>query len=391
MKEHTIPLKEWMSLIGVTISAFIFNTSEFMPIGLLTDIASDFQITEASVGFMISAYAWVVAIFSLPLMLAVSTIELRRLLLGVLTVFGIGQILSCTAVTYTMLVLARICVASAHCIFWSIAAPIATRLVSQEHRPLALSMVATGTSIAMIVGLPLGRFIGLLIGWRMTFLCVAAATLLVCVYLLAVFPKLPVQKAFSLQQLPELLHNRALMGIYFLVLLFATSYYTGYSYIEPFLQQVARLSDTWITVVLTIFGAAGMAGSILFSKLYNHTRFIFLRVMIVGMAASLLLLYPASVTLVTILVLCIFWGIVATAFNVAFQAEVIQCVGLNASAVAMSIFSGIFNLGIGSGTWIGGVVTTYSSIAYIGYAGGSIAALASVFCVGYLIGALKQR
>ena len=87
-----LTIREWMPVIGMTVAAFIFNTSEFMPIGLLTDIADDFRITEAKAGMLISAYSWAVMLLSLPLMLLASRISFRKLLLGTIPVFGIGQI-----------------------------------------------------------------------------------------------------------------------------------------------------------------------------------------------------------------------------------------------------------------------------------------------------------
>ena len=88
-----LPLKSWLALLGMTVSAFIFNTSEFMPIGLLTDIAESFAISEAKVGMMISAYAWAVMILSLPLMILASRVDYRRLLLGTVTLFAVSQAL----------------------------------------------------------------------------------------------------------------------------------------------------------------------------------------------------------------------------------------------------------------------------------------------------------
>ena len=85
-----LTIREWLPLIGMTVAAFIFNTSEFMPIGLLTDIADDFQITEAKAGMLISAYSWAVMLLSLPLMLLASRISFRKLLLGTIALFGIG-------------------------------------------------------------------------------------------------------------------------------------------------------------------------------------------------------------------------------------------------------------------------------------------------------------
>ncbi|MFR2951432.1 MAG: MFS transporter, partial [Collinsella intestinalis] len=105
---------------------------------------------------MITVYAWAVMLLSLPLMIAASRIEFKRLLLGVLAVFAVGQALSSGAPTFAILVVVRIVVACAHAIFWSIASVMATRLVSTRHASVALGMIATGTSIAMIFGMPWG-------------------------------------------------------------------------------------------------------------------------------------------------------------------------------------------------------------------------------------------
>ena len=271
MKKN-MPLKEWLPLLGMTFSAFVVNTSEFMPIGLLTNIAADFGITEAHAGLLISVYAWVVMLLSLPLMLLVCRMEMRKLLLCTLALFGVCQILSTVSGSFGALMASRIGVACSHAVFWSIASPIAVRVVSEEHRPLALSMIVTGSSVAMIFGLPLGRAIGLHIGWRMTFLCVGLLAFAIFAYLLKVAPRLPSRQTFTLRELPRLLRNPLLLGIYWLAALVATAYYTAYSYIEPFLKQVAQLPESWITMTLALFGEEGIPYVMLY-YMVNTTMF----------------------------------------------------------------------------------------------------------------------
>ena len=159
-RQDGISLKQWLPLIGLACCAFVFNTSEFMPIGLLTDIAASFSLTESQAGIMVSVYAWGVMLLSLPLMVFASRFEFKRMLLGVLAVFSLGQFLSAVAPTYPILVCARLVVACAHAVFCrsplSCLAPVDAR-----HGALAISMIATGSSIAQIFGLPIGRAIGL--------------------------------------------------------------------------------------------------------------------------------------------------------------------------------------------------------------------------------------
>lgn len=257
--------RQWLPLIAIVICVFIVNMSEFMPIGLLTDIATDFDISESKAGLLISFYAWAVAILSIPIMLLLRKMEYRRMFLMTIALFAFFQILSGISSSYGMLMASRIGVAVAHSIFWSIATPLAVRVVPPELQKLALSAVATGTSVAMIAGLPLGRVIGLALGWRMTFIVIAVVSIIALVLLIFVFPRLENPGTFTLKRLPGLLSNRVLIGIYVMLAIYVTGYYTGYSYIEPFLQQVAGFSETMTTVALTVFGAFGIVGSILFT------------------------------------------------------------------------------------------------------------------------------
>lgn len=189
--EDKLTIRNWMSLIGLTCSTFIFNTSEFIPIGLLTDIARDFAITDTKAGMLISVYAFAVMILSLPLMILVSRFELKKLISSVILVFAVFQISSAMSTSYIMLMISRIGVACSHAIFWSIVAPLAVRTVPTQFKNVALSMIATGTSIAMIFGLPIGRIIGLQIGWRMTFLYIGIFAFALIIYILSVLPIVP--------------------------------------------------------------------------------------------------------------------------------------------------------------------------------------------------------
>ena len=373
--------KQWMPLLGMTIAAFIFNTSEFMPIGLLTDIAQTFSITQTQAGAMITIYSWAVMLLSLPLMILASKYNLKKVLLTTLFLFGLGQAISAISMNFAILILGRLVVACAHAVFWSIASVIAVRLVNEDKREFAMSMIVTGTSVAMIAGLPLGRMIGLWMGWRITFLIVGIISILLLLFQTHSLPSLETTSAFTLYQLPTLLRNKQLITIYGISLLFASAYYTAYSYIEPFLSQVAILSNTTITLVLSLFGVAGIGGSILFSNFYNKNRKRFILVSLFSLTLVLFLLKPSTVSIITLLLMCIVWGTSSTAFNVACQSETMLATDENTSSVAMSIFSGIFNLGIGLGSFIGGQTINLINIQSIGYVAGIISILGIIFYI----------
>ena len=389
--ETKMTKKEILPLIGMTVSAFIFNTSEFMPIGLLTDIAKSFEIAEAKAGMLITVYSWIVMLLSLPLMILVSRIDYRRLFMGTVAVFGICQVLTVLSNSYGMLMASRIGVACAHAIFWSIASPIAVRMASEAHQSKALSMVVTGTSVATIAGLPLGKMVGHYAGWRIAFLIVAVITFVVLVYMAFLFPKMDCGEPFRVKQLPQLFKNRSLVCVYIQTFLFVVGYYTSYSYIDPFLQQVAGMGNSMVTITLFVFGAAGLFGSFLFSKFYDRYRRGVLRTVMAALVVELLLLLPAAGKPGFMMALCALWGITVLMFNVSFQSETIQCTDEQSSSVAMSIFSGIFNFGIGAGSFLGGIVCDKGQISHLGFVGAVFAAISLLFFLICMSGNLVSK
>ena len=380
-------IKGWLPVIGLAFSTFIFNTSEFIPIGLLSDIAADFSITESNAGMLITVYAWVVALASLPLMLTFAKTENKRLMLGITALFIVSQVLSGISKDFYMLMISRIGVACAHAIFWSIVTPYAVRIAPEGKKSAALSIIVCGSSIAMIVGMPIGRTIGLLMGWRATFLVIGAAAAVIFLFLAFLLPKAPSDSSISLRKLPALIKSPALLSIYLITVIAITGHFTAYSYIEPFLAQTAGLSETWITLILTIFGFVGLVGSFLFAKCYDAHRKLFIVFAVCGLCVSMLMLQVMSFSLVSVILLCVFWGTAINFYNLAFQSEIIRNAP-QGSAVAMSIYSGIYNMGIGSGALVGGYVCSGLEVGFIGYAGGAIAVIASVLCIRKLVPAL---
>ena len=259
---------------------------------------------------MITVYAWMVAILSLPLMMLAGRLSPKPLLLLTLSVFALGQVVSGLAPTFPALMGGRIVVASAHAIFWSVAAPLAARLVDKGKSPFALSMVATGTAVAMVFGLPLGRVIGLALGWRMTFLSIAFVTALALVYLFFVFPKMENGESFTLGDLPALFKNPAITSIFVMTLFFATSYFTTYSYIEPFLHGVAHFSAEGITAALMLVGASGFLGSFVFSKMFNTYPHAIILTGAAGLVPPLFLFLPAASAWPLLILCCLGTGVV---------------------------------------------------------------------------------
>ncbi|EDZ5308265.1 sugar transporter [Salmonella enterica] len=370
----------WLRVVTLAIAAFIFNTTEFVPVGLLSDIAESFHMQTAQVGIMLTIYAWVVAVMSLPFMLLTSQMERRKLLICLFVLFIASHVLSFLAWNFTVLVISRIGIAFAHAIFWSITASLAIRLAPAGKRAQALSLIATGTALAMVLGLPIGRVVGQYFGWRTTFFAIGMGALITLLCLIKLLPKLPSEHSGSLKSLPLLFRRPALMSLYALTVVVVTAHYTAYSYIEPFVQNVAGLSANFATVLLLILGGAGIIGSLVFGKLGNRHASSLVSIAIALLVVCLLLLLPAAESEAHLAILSIFWGIAIMVIGLGMQVKVLA-LAPDATDVAMALFSGIFNIGIGAGALVGNQVSLHWSMSAIGYIGAIPACAALVWAV----------
>ena len=364
-----------MRVFAFSLSAFIFNTTEFVPVALLSDIALSFEMETATVGLMITVYAWVVFLGSLPLMLLTAKVERKKLLLSIFALFIVSHILSVAAWNFWVLLISRIGIALAHAIFWSITASLVIRVAPKDKKQQALGLLALGSSLAMILGLPLGRLIGQSLDWRSTFAVIGIIATLVMLLMWKLLPHLPSKNAGSLASIPVLMKRPLLVGIYLLVMMIISGHFTTYSYIEPFAIKVSQFAPEIATMMLFIFGLAGVVGSFLFGRLYakNSRNFIACAMMLVMLPQ--LLLFPLKHFEIAIFLLVFLWGIGITSLSIALQMRVLQ-LAPDATDVASAIYSGIYNVGIGAGALFGSIVIHQLGLEYIGLIGGGLGILA---------------
>lgn len=367
-------VRRWRVVV-MAISAFIFNTTEFVPIALLTDIGASFAMPVGSVGHMITVYAWLVAVLSLPGMLLTARFERKRLLMWLFALFIAGHVISVLASSFAMLLVGRATIALAHAVFWSITASLVVRVAPRGWQTKALGLLSMGSALATVLGLPLGRLIGQWLGWRATFGTIGVAALIAMGLVAWLLPQVPSRNVGSVASLPQIARNVPLLVVYALTVLAVTAHFTAYSYVEPFILQINHLSENFATVVLLLFGVAGLLASAVFGQVYDKRPTGFVLVSLLGLLVSLLVVAWIGASQVGWMVLALVWGGCMTAIGLALQLQVLK-LAPNATDVAMSIFSGIYNIGIGGGALVGSLVIAAWGLGMVGNVGALILLLA---------------
>jgi MFS transporter, DHA1 family, L-arabinose/isopropyl-beta-D-thiogalactopyranoside export protein len=371
----------WSSIFCLAFAAFIFNTTEFVPIGLLSNIAKSFSMDVAQAGLLLTIYAWSVSLLSLPLTVLTSKMERKKLLLFLFMIFIGSHILAGFAWNFYSLVVARIGIACAHAVFWAITTPLAVRLAPNGKKAKAMSLIVIGVSIATILGIPIGTMIGQLVGWRMTFLCIAVIAFCVMLLLIYLLPEEPSLNSVSIKDLPHVLRRPILINIYVLTAIIIMGHFTAYTYIAPFMEEIGKFSQTTITALLFVIGVSGMVGSAIFTKYSEKNPTAILLVPLLLLTACLLLLYSCSFSIYTAIIQCMVWGSSITIIGMVMQSKVIDAAP-DATDIATSVYSGIYNIGIGAGAFVGSNVLTILSRADIGFVGAIFTIMALfIFCV----------
>nr|WP_302180733.1 MFS transporter [Microbacterium sp. NC79] len=374
------PKSAWVGLTVLSIAVFGAITIEVAPIGLLPDIMTAFGVNKATAGLLVSMYAGLIAVSSVPLTRLTRRVARKPLLLITLAIFSTSNLWAAVADSFEMLVAARTLGGLAHSLFFAVVIGYAARIAPVGQTGRAIALVATGTSIGIVLGLPAGTALGELIGWRATFASLGILVGLCGVMAMILLPPVSHDAEAGKQFVPgggRLIIVAGLAGLCFL------GYYTLYTYVSPMLLD-AGLAKPWLSGALVAFGIAGFIGIRLVAPHLDRHPFafmVFVPATLVALQAGIAIAYPA---LWPLLIVVFLWTGAFGPVNSTYQNMLVR-VGKDNPEMAGAWINSMCNLGIGAGGAIGGVLVMGS-----GYAGASLTG-AGIIAIALAIAVLGRR
>jgi DHA1 family inner membrane transport protein len=343
------------ALYALTAGAFGIGTTEFVIMGLLLQVAADLQVTLATAGLLISGYALGVFVGAPLLTATTSRLPRKTVLVLLMAIFTLGNIACALAPNYPLLMLARVITALAHGTFFGVGAVVATGLVAEDRKASAISMMFTGLTVATLLGVPAGAWLGLQLGWRATFWAVAAIGIAALLVIAALVPaEKNTEAPIALRdELRAVARPQVLLGLLMTVFGFA-GVFAVFTYIQPLLTRMAGFSEAAVSPILLVFGVGLVAGNFLGGRLADRR----LAPALLGTLAALTLVLGFMSFVVanqaTIVLFTGLLGLAAFATVAPLQLRVLQKAEGAGQSMASSLNIAAFNLGNALGAWLGG-------------------------------------
>ncbi|WP_341947161.1 MFS transporter [Microbacterium sp. LWH11-1.2] len=378
-----------VGLIALAIGAFGIGLTEFVIMGLLPEVATEYGVTESAAGWLISGYALAVVVGALLLTAATTRLPRKPVLLGLLVLFILGNALTALAPDYGTAMIGRIIAALCHGAFFGIGSVVAAGLVAPEKKAGAIAIMFTGLTAANVFGVPFGTFLGQEFGWRSTFWTISAIGVLAFIGIAALVPALPrPDQSISLrQELRAFRSGQVWFSLTVTILAFG-GMFGAFTYIAYTLTEVSGFASSAVPWLLVLFGGGLVLGNWLGGRLadraIDRTLIVFIAALVAVLALFALFASSGIATIVALFLMGGFgFGTVP-----GLQSRVMQYAG-GAPTLASGANIGAFNVGNALGAWAGGVGISaglgYTSPIWLG------AIITAVALVVMLIAAARTR
>lgn len=363
-------------LIALALGGFGIGLTEFGIAGLLPEIAADFAVTANIAGYLVSGYALSVAVGAIALTAAVARVERKRVLLGLVVLFILGNLISALAPTYEVMLIGRIVAALCHGAFFGVGAVVASDMVAEEKKAGAISLMFAGLTVANVVGIPFGTFVGQQFGWRATFWAITAIGIVTFLGIQLLVGKSPAPPTGNLrQELGVLRRPQVLLSATVSILTFG-AVVGAYTYIAFTLTEVTGFATATVPWLLLLFGVGTFIGNLVGGRLADWSLDRSLLTILVALIVTLTGFALTASIVGTTLVAMFLLGAVGFATAPGLQLRIMRFAG-DAPTVASGANIAALNIGNAVGAWLGGV-TIAAGLGFVSplYVGAALAVVA---------------
>ncbi|MCZ9313757.1 MAG: MFS transporter [Methanocorpusculum sp.] len=366
-----------LPVVVLVFLAFMLGTSEFIVIGILPDLAADLNVSLAVAGGLVSLFAFAYAAGTVLLTSATARANRRTLLLALVIVFIFGNLISCFAASYTVLLLSRFVVAGVSGTLISVAVTFANDIVLPRNRPAVIAWIFSGFSIASVAGVPAGTVMAAFWGWRLSFVFICVLSLVLFFLLRYCLPRVADSAEQNIFHQFVLFSDRRILFGILMVVCSSSATYVFYTYLTPIFETEIGIPAAYVSLALMVFGVCSIASNLLSGRIAARKGIAGLRVpfvvqMVMLAVLPLLLGFPAA-GFAAILVL----GVLMYLMNASIQLHFLDVAAQDypdAVNLASSVSPVSFNVGIGLGALLGSVVVNAVGLREVGYCGAVLAA-----------------
>ncbi|NML40834.1 MFS transporter [Chitinophaga sp. G-6-1-13] len=339
----------WLLALGV----FGITTTEFGVIGVLPDIAAAFHVTIDKAGWLLSAFALIVAFFGPFMMMLFSTINRKSLLLFSLLIFAVANVFSAFAVNFYQLLIIRMLPAFFHPVYWSIALSVAINTSDKQHTSKAVSIIFSGLTIATVLGVPLATFISAMLNWQGAFLVTAFINVLALIGVKVWLPPVASDSPAVAGPQANIFRNSLLWTNLLLAFFIITAMYSTYGYMADFLKQVSHMNGSTISMMLLLFGLVGIGGNYLAGRYMSRQPYTTTLIFLLLLSVVHMLLYWLGGTFMPMILLIAIWGLIhAGGFLI--SNILVTSSAPQASELINSVFTSCGNFAVTAGALLGG-------------------------------------
>lgn len=344
-----------IALFALALGGFGIGLTEFVIMGLLPEVARDFAVSEATAGYLISGYALSVAVGAVLITAAVTRLDRKKVLLGLMVLFIAGNLVSAVAATYPLMLAGRIIAALCHGAFFGIGAVVAAGLVAPTRRAGAIALMFAGLTSANVLGVPFGTLLGQNLGWRSTFWAITAIGVVAFAGIALLVPSTPGSSAAGSLRSEVRAFRRPQVWLSIAVTVLGYGgMFGGFTYIAFTLTEVSGFAASTVPWLLVVFGAGLFVGNFAGGRAADRNLPLTLTVLLVGLAAVLVVFAITAGNQAAVIACLFLMGSFGFAAVPGLQMRILHYAS-EAPTLASGANIAAFNVGNALGAWVGGL------------------------------------